>query len=55
MTGRTFGKSRYGRAAFGAQFAKVAVDEERAACAYCGWWGPLPEAASLVRSWHEAS
>ncbi len=28
ITGRTFGRSPYGRAAFGAQFAKVAVDEE---------------------------
>ncbi len=28
VTGRTFGKSRYGRYAFGAQFAEVAVDEE---------------------------
>ncbi|MDQ2843336.1 MAG: xanthine dehydrogenase family protein molybdopterin-binding subunit, partial [Acidobacteriota bacterium] len=28
VTGRTFGKSRYGRSAFGAQFAKVAVDPE---------------------------
>ena len=26
ITGRTFGKSRYGRGAFGAQFARVAVD-----------------------------
>lgn len=26
MTGRTFGKSKYGRMAFGAQFARVAVD-----------------------------
>ena len=28
VTGRTFGKSRYGRSAFGAQFAKIAVDPE---------------------------